>query len=110
MLNKTQVQEIREDVGSADRRLTMMFNALSDTGRFSIFHLFMRHQDLCVTEVADVLSISVPAASQQLKVMELSGLVTKERDGQKICYSVKRGDPVVRSLMRIVSSVGWAKE
>ena len=106
MLTKAQVQEIREDVGSANRRLTMMFSALSDKGRFSIFRLFMQHRDICVTEVADVLRISVPAASQQLKVMELSGLVAKKREGQKVCYAVKRGDSVVCSLMRIVSHGG----
>lgn len=103
MLTKAQVQEIRGDVGLANRRLTMMFSALSDAGRFNIFRLFMQHRDICVTEVAGVLGVSVPAASQQLKVMELSGLVAKEREGQKICYTVNRRDPVVRSLMRIVS-------
>jgi ArsR family transcriptional regulator len=83
-----------------------MFGALSDAGRFNIFRLFMRHRDLCVTEVANVLAISVPAASQQLKIMELSGLVERERRGQKICYGVKRSDPTVRSLMRIVAALG----
>jgi len=81
-----------------------MFAALSDKGRFGIFRLFLRQHDLCVTDVAAVLGISVPAASQQLKVMELSGLVTKERNGQRICYAVLRRDPAVRSLIRIIDS------
>lgn len=104
MLTKTQVRELRGEItGRSSQRLAMMFGALSDTGRFGIFRLFMRHRDLCVTEVANIFAISVPAASQQLKVMELSGLVERERRGQKICYCVRRSDPVVRSLVRIVS-------
>jgi ArsR family transcriptional regulator, arsenate/arsenite/antimonite-responsive transcriptional repressor len=102
MLSKAQAKELRSDAGTGGQRLALMFAALSDTGRFGIFRLFMQHRDFCVTEVANIFSISVPAASQQLKVMELSGLVERERKGQKICYSVKRSDPIVRSLMRLM--------
>jgi predicted transcriptional regulator len=105
MLSRTQVRVLRSVAGQGDYRLALMFAALSDAGRFGIFRLIMKQQDLCVSEVADVFTISVPAASQQLKVMELSGLVVRERHGQKICYSVRRTDPTVRSLMRIVAGV-----
>ena len=105
MLNRVQVRLLRNAASQGDYRLALMFGALADAGRFGIFRLIMKQRDLCVTEVANVLTISVPAASQQLKVMELSGLVVRERRGQRICYSVRRADPTVRQLSRIVSGV-----
>jgi ArsR family transcriptional regulator len=105
MLSRAQVRVLRDVAGRGDHRVAVMFGALSDAGRFGIFRLIMKRRDLCVTEVANVFTISVPAASQQLKVMELSGLVVRERRGQKICYSIRRSDPVVRSLVRIVSGI-----
>ena len=79
----------------------MVFHALSDLGRWRIFRLLAQEHDLCVTDIADVLGISVPAASQQLKVMELTGLVERERRGQMICYQLKQEDPVVRTVLRM---------
>lgn len=104
MLTRTQVKAIQIDLSKADERMPFIFNALSDSGRYRIFKLLIEHRDLCVTDVANVLGISVPAASQQLKVMEMSGVIERERSGQMICYSVKRDDAVVRSIMRIIGA------
>ncbi|MCH8748150.1 winged helix-turn-helix transcriptional regulator [Patescibacteria group bacterium] len=37
----------------------------------------------------NVFNMSASAASQQLKLLELSGLVSRERHGQMTCYQVK---------------------
>ena len=104
MLNSVQVNEAKKIISDDSQELPLAFNALSDPGRFSIFKLLLQKNDLCVTDIANVLGISVPAASQQLKIIELSGLVRKCRNGQMICYSVKRENPIVRSLVRIVGN------
>ena len=104
MLSKAQVRLIRQDVACADEQLPLLFGAMSDMGRYRIFKLLLRHDGLCVTDVARVLGISVPAASQQLKIMEMSGLIRKERMGQMICYSIKRDEPKIRALMRMLAS------
>ena len=102
MLDKKELQSLRDVSGEFDPRLPQLFDALSDTGRFKILKLLMEYEDLCVTDIANVLEISVPAASQQLKILELSGLITKERDGQMICYSIREGDSLVKSVLRLV--------
>ena len=104
MLSQQQVRSIRSDLATGESRLAHIFGALSDVGRFQIFRLLLQYEDLCVTDVANVLGVSVPAASQQLKVMEISGLVEKEREGQMICYRVRTSDPVVRSIVRIAEA------
>lgn len=106
MLSRVQLHEIRAAVGQGSPRLLPVFAALSDPGRFRIFRLLSQQQqhELCVTDVARVLQVSVPAASQQLKVLELSGLVRKQRVGQMMCYALKRDTPLVRSLMRLTAT------
>lgn len=79
-----------------------MFNALSDRCRFTIFKALLAHEGICVTEVAGILDVSVPAASQQLKIMEQAGLITRERDGQKICYCINKKDVTVKSLITLL--------
>lgn len=71
-------------------------------GRYRIFKLLLQRHDLCVTDVANVLGISLPAASQQLRIMELSGLVKKERMGQMMCYCIREDDPVVKSIIKMI--------
>ena len=88
-----------------DRRLSSMFNALSDLNRFRVFKLLTRRQDLCVSDLARVLGVSVPAVSQQLRILEMNGLVERERRGQMICYKIKKDDPVVKFVIKITSSI-----
>lgn len=102
MLPKAKLIKIKKGVTRVDEKLPVMFNALSDVGRFRIFKLLRSYKGLCVSDVADILDVSTPAASQQLRIMELSGLIRRERVGQMICYELRKDDPIVRSLIRLV--------
>ena len=98
--------KIRQDI-EADRlhgkKKYSAFGALGDPSRFLIFKMLLKHKGmLCVSDVARILDVSISAASQQLKVLELHGLVSRDRMGQKICYKVKKNDPVVKSLIDVV--------
>ena len=85
-----------------DKKLSGVFNALSDPNRFRVFKLIVRREDFCVSDLARSLGVSVPAVSQQLRILEINGLVVRERRGQMICYKVKEDDPTVKSLIRIM--------
>lgn len=102
MLTKEEIRIVRKDIAAEEEYLPFMFNALSDMGRYRIFKLLLQRHDLCVTDVANVLDVSVPAASQQLRIMEMSGLVKKERMGQMTCYCVREDDPKVMAIVKIV--------
>jgi len=104
MLTKQDVRKVRAEIVGDDEKWPMMFNALADVGRFRIFKLLLSRKDICVTDVANVLQISLPAASQQLRIMEHSGLVRKERMGQMMCYSICDDDPLVKSIIKIIKS------
>lgn len=75
---------------------------LGDKTRFKIFKLLLSGKEICVTEVATAVGISVPAASQHFRIFELVGLVDKQRYGQKICYLLKTDDQFVKELIKIV--------
>jgi len=104
MLTKEQIVKVQRTVEKSveDERVPFALRALSDIGRFKIFKLLAaRKEDMCVTDIANIFNISVPAASQQLHVLEITGIVKKERMGQMICYKLKREDSLVRSLMHL---------
>jgi DNA-binding transcriptional ArsR family regulator len=81
-----------------------VLGALGDPGRFRIFTLLMVRNDICVTDVAKIFRITVSAACQQLRVLELSGLVKKTRMGQMVCYEVKREHPTVKRFIQFLRS------
>ena len=61
--------------------LDAVFSALSDPTRRGILALLAR-AECCVTELAKPFSMSLPAVSKHLRVLEKAGLVRRERDGR----------------------------
>jgi len=104
MLSKEQILDIQREHLLDDDELSRAFGVLGDSNRWRIFKLLSEYQDLCVTDLANILDVSVPAVSQQLRVMELSGLIKKERMGQMTCYKIHRGNPITQMVDRLVRS------
>ena len=102
MLNTKEVQKVQKTLKDGADRLPFVFEALADSTRLRIFRLLLKNKDLCVTDLANILKISVPGVSYQLKLMEMAGLIEKERMGQMICYTLKKNDPIVRRLTKVV--------
>lgn len=106
MLSSKEVNQYRKQFSGVDERVSRLFDALGDANRFKIFMLLMEaKKDICVSEFADICEISVPAASQQLKNLELSGLIKRVRTGQTTCYKIKYDDPSVKSLSKTASGI-----
>ncbi len=83
------------------KRWPMIFGALSDPTRFCIFEILCRSRDLCVTDIAQICNLSIAAASHQLKILEMVGLVERIRHGKMICYEVKTANPIVKAITKI---------
>ncbi len=109
MLSRREAKRIQIRGGAADNRLPGLFGVLSDPCRFRIFQLLLRRRDLCVTEIARIFNVSVPAASQKLRMLEMTGVVARERDGRMTCYRVRREDPAIRSISEFVAPKGRRK-
>lgn len=59
-------------------------------------------EDVKVTDIAHIMGMTVPAVSQQLKILEQSGIVTREKVGKIVYYKIKLGDPLVKSIVKII--------
>lgn len=85
----------------AEERLVRAMQILGDQTRFKIFKLIMDNSDLCVSDMAQKLNITLSAVSQHLRHFQMAGLVDKQRTGQKICYVLKNDDELVHELVAL---------
>ncbi len=65
----------------ANDRLSVIFSALADPTRRAILAR-LAEGDATVSELAEPFSISLPAISRHLKVLEQAGLITRSRSAQ----------------------------
>lgn len=94
----------REKVTKPDSRMVKMFGALGDSTRFKLVQLLARKEELCVSDLAHQVGISTAGASQHLKILEQAGLVDRNRNGQKICYTINKTDRENRRLFDMILS------
>jgi len=110
MLSKTQVEKIQSESGKKDKVLSLVFNALSDPSRLQIFKILLERNDVCVSDIANILNVSVPAASRQLSILESSGLVEKVRQGQSTCFRVQKENTITNSLIEVLKKGRFIRE
>ncbi|MDR0459406.1 MAG: metalloregulator ArsR/SmtB family transcription factor, partial [Coriobacteriales bacterium] len=77
---------------------TEIFSALADSTRLKILYS-LAESDMHVGALVELLHISQPAVSHQLRLLRDRGLVTAKRDGQYVIYSF--ADEHVRLLIML---------
>jgi ArsR family transcriptional regulator len=87
------------NLSADEEHLINVMSLLGDETRFRIFKILQSGNEMCVSEIAAALGVSVPAVSQHFKIFELTGLVDKQRYGQKICYQLKADDPIINNII-----------
>ena len=80
-----------------------VFEALSSTTRRKIL-AYLSATSLTAGEIADRFDVAKPTISKHLSVLEAAGLITGERRGQFIHYSLVR-DNLVNTLNGFVQQV-----
>ncbi len=79
------------------RRIADRFALLADPTRLRILHALAR-EELCVCDVAEVVSLSISAASYQLRLLYRSGAVTYRKEGRMAFYRL--ADDTIRRWLR----------
>ncbi len=102
MLKPHEAKRFMHVLGRKDQRLPIIFNALSDPTRCHIFRSFLKKKQLCVTDVTRIVGISMSSASQHLKILEVTGLVRRERVGRNIYFEANSGDRIVDAIKKAV--------
>jgi DNA-binding transcriptional ArsR family regulator len=103
MLNAKEILKLQSLLKHEDARLPIVFNALGDPRRCLIFRSFLTRDRLCVSDIARIHGISMSLASQHLKVLEVTGLLTREREGRSIYYRPNTGDELVGNIIKAAS-------
>lgn len=70
-----------------------LFSLLSDETRLRCLVLLQKEGELCVCEISYIMESIQPKISRHLALMRKSGLVSDERRGQWVYYSLNKGLP-----------------
>ena len=78
--------------------LADFFKVFGDSSRLKVLWA-LRHGEMCVTHLAELLSMSTPAVSYQLKILRQSHLVRTRREGKNIYYNL--ADSHVQQILEL---------
>jgi len=82
-----------------------IFRALADPNRQAILTCLARCGGSCtVGEVADELPVDLSVVSRHLAVLRDAGVLTSEREGKRVRYSISCGE-VVRQLRALADAL-----
>ena len=75
-----------------------IFKMLSDYSRVRILNTLSKG-DFCVTELSNILSLSISSISRHMSKMKLVGMVTDEKDAQWVYYKLNTKFQTENSLL-----------
>jgi DNA-binding transcriptional ArsR family regulator len=93
--NHKQLQNCMETLDKMEGSFQKMTKLLSIAGsdvRLKILYLLNLENELCPCDLADILKMSVPAISQQIRKIKDAGIINSRRDGQTLYYSLNRDE------------------
>jgi DNA-binding transcriptional ArsR family regulator len=87
--NVEKVKEVKRSIPSAGEitELASLYAALGNTTRLRIIFSLSKGE-LCVCDIANVLDLSIPATSHQLKFLSQHRLLKSRNDGKMVYYSL----------------------
>ncbi|MGD0153776.1 MAG: metalloregulator ArsR/SmtB family transcription factor [Thermacetogeniaceae bacterium] len=100
------VNRMKEEV-KATEGLSLFFKALADDTRLKIVYALAR-EELCVCDVANMLGLTVQAASHHLRFLRDTGLAKYRKSGKIVFYTLNN-----RRIARLVEMMvqeltgGW---
>lgn len=90
--NEKLVQSVRKRIGEVDfDALSEIYKLLANANRLKIVFA-LEKGELCVCDVANAIGLSIPSASQQLKLLRHGNIVRFRSDGKMTYYSLVNPD------------------
>ena len=84
--NQARLARLSRDINHA----STLHRLASDPTRLKIITLLKKNHELCVSELASILNITISAVSHQLALLERHDIVYSEKMGQTVCYYLNR--------------------
>ena|SRR6185437_5395291 len=105
MLSPKEHQKLQTYIRHSDVGPTAAaFDALSEPNRCLIFRALLKTPKLGVGELASIVGISVPLASQHLKILLNANLVCKEKSGRYVLYCINDANSLVLALQKTIEN------
>lgn len=92
MNENTDIIKIRESMPDYNKigALSDFFKIMGDSTRLQII-LTLQGRELCVTDIAACLEMSISSVSHQLKSLRLSRIIKQRKEGRTVFYSLDDG-------------------
>ncbi|HYV33456.1 MAG TPA: metalloregulator ArsR/SmtB family transcription factor [Candidatus Limnocylindria bacterium] len=97
MVTHGQLIEIRKSLDGVEQRT--IYKLLADANRYHIVKILSKYPKLIVSDIAKILGISIPLASQHLKALEQGDILEKEKLGQKAYLKLRDDNKVARTII-----------
>ena len=101
-LNEQELEKYRTLFTKTDLDFSMALKILSDINRYRIFLLVAKSSRFSITNIAHILNISVPLASQHLRIMVHAKILQKQRVGKKIYPKLERHNAFVQLMVKVL--------
>lgn len=98
MLTTKQIVKMRKGLNGTDQRA--VFKVLGDANRYRIVQILSKQGEVAVSDLAKILKISTPLASQHLKTLEQASILEKEKQGPRVYYKLRIDNSVTRSIIK----------
>lgn len=102
MLSEKEIEENRKIFSESDKKMVEAFKVLSDINRYRIFRILAQQPKISVSCIAKILNISLPLASQHLRVLTHANLLQKEREGKKVYPKLEYANPFVQAVVKTI--------
>ena len=89
------IENLSEQISNTAKILNLAGNET----RLKILLLIRNEQKVCVCDLSDILGVSVPAISQQLRKLKEGNLLKSNKEGQTIYYQI---NPSAKETLRYV--------
>jgi DNA-binding transcriptional ArsR family regulator len=93
----------RKLFSETDQSMAMSFKILSDVNRYRIFRLLAQQPKLSISNIANILDISLPLASQHIRILTHANLIQKERYGKRVFPKLEHGNPFVQAVVKTIN-------
>lgn len=106
MLSANEIKQLKKEVVWDDTKVQPLFRALSDPNRCRILRLLIKSgkRVFSVSDIASLLSVSIPTASEHLSILEDGGALRRNRLKQQVHYEIRDDDPLIQSIVSIIKS------
>ena len=102
-LSASRMSQLRDEIRRRRElsSLASLMNAAGNETRMRILYLLWRNCEVRVNDIAEILDLTTPAISQQLKKLRAQRLVDTRRDAQTIYYRLNADLELVRYITDI---------